>query len=93
MRVNDSLAAIPPGWYHGTVKVKTSITLSDSVLKKLERYAKAGDRSEFIERAIWRYFDDLQRRARDVRDARILGERAGSLNAEALDALSFQILP
>ena len=49
-----------------------------------------GNRSEFIEKALWSYMDMLQRDARNRNDLEILNDSADRLNYEAQDSLEFQ---
>jgi metal-responsive CopG/Arc/MetJ family transcriptional regulator len=77
------------------MKVKTSITLSEDVLLAVDNLsrAQAHSRSEVIEEAIQAY---LRRRTRDeieARDLDILNRESELLNAEALDALDYQVEP
>jgi len=74
------------------MKVKTSVTLSDSLLAEIDRHAGRGaNRSEFIETAVRRYVAALVRRKQNARDLAIINRRAGRLNREALDVLDYQI--
>jgi metal-responsive CopG/Arc/MetJ family transcriptional regulator len=74
------------------MKVKTSVTLSDSLLAEIDRHAGRGaNRSEFIETAVRRYIAALVRRNQNARDLAIINRRAGRLNREALDVLDYQI--
>ena len=77
-------------YYFGSMKVKTSITLSEDVLEQLDGVAGSESRSALIER-ILRAF--LRRRALDeteARDRALLDRDAKMFNAEALDVLEFQ---
>jgi metal-responsive CopG/Arc/MetJ family transcriptional regulator len=73
------------------MKVKTSVTLSEDVLKTIDRSARKGEsRSQHIERLLR---EGLQRRARhaaDARDRDIIDRHADALNAEGADAVSYQ---
>jgi metal-responsive CopG/Arc/MetJ family transcriptional regulator len=76
------------------MKMKTSVTLSQKLLKAIERTAGRGvNRSEFLEQAGWERVALLERRRREARDRAILDQHARELNAEALDALEYQIEP
>ena len=76
------------------MKVKTSVTLSEKLLKAIERAAGRGaNRSEFLEQAGWDRIALLERRRRETRDRAILDQHARELKAEALDALEYQIEP
>lgn len=73
------------------MKVKTSVTLSDDVLCQIDReIGEHGNRSQFIEKAVKRYFR-LQRKAeRDAHDAAIYRKYADKFNAEAEVDLALQ---
>ncbi len=74
------------------MKSKTSVTLSEELLAAIEEAGGRGvNRSEFLEKAGWDRVASLRRRRRDARDRKRIDARADSLNAEALDALKFQI--
>jgi hypothetical protein len=74
------------------MKVKTSITLSSEILVKLGQLTSDGNRSEFIERAVWTYLDQLYKEERNKRDLEILNNESLHLNIEAIDTLSYQEL-
>ena len=72
------------------MKVKTSITLSEELLKDVDRAAGSESRSTFIE-GVLRGF--LRRRALNQeqdRDREILDRVAEALNEEASDVLRYQ---
>lgn len=73
------------------MKVKTSVSLSDDLLRQIDgEIGEHGNRSEFIERALKRYFR-LQRRAeRNAHDAAIYEKYADELNAETEEVLADQ---
>ncbi|MBW1911432.1 MAG: ribbon-helix-helix protein, CopG family [Deltaproteobacteria bacterium] len=74
------------------MKVKTSITLSEDVLKAIDRRAKQyGSRSEFIEAALLAFMTQIARGERNARDLRIINRRAKRLNKEAADVLDYQV--
>jgi metal-responsive CopG/Arc/MetJ family transcriptional regulator len=74
------------------MKVKTSVTLSDSLLAEIDRHAGRGaNRSEFIETAVRGYIAALVRRKQNLRDRAIINRRAARLNREARDVLDYQI--
>lgn len=74
------------------MKIKTSVTLSDTVLAAIERHAgKDGNRSEFIENAVRSYIAALIRRQQNARDLAIINRRAARLNREAKDVLGYQV--
>jgi metal-responsive CopG/Arc/MetJ family transcriptional regulator len=75
------------------MKVKTSITLSEDVLKSIDRRAKQyGSRSEFIEEALLAFMAQIARGERNARDLRIINRRAKRLNKEAADVLDYQVV-
>jgi metal-responsive CopG/Arc/MetJ family transcriptional regulator len=78
--------------YICNMKVKTSITLSEDLLKAVDEYAKEyNNRSEFIEKAVRVFVRQLIRREQDARDLEIINQRADYLNQEAMDVLTYQV--
>ena len=75
------------------MKLRTSITLSEDVLKGVERAArKTGEsRSEAIERLLRESLAARARHAADRRDLALIDRYADELNAEAEDVLAYQI--
>ena len=74
------------------MKIKTSVTLSDTLLVDIDRHAgKAANRSEFIETAVRSYIAALVRQQQNLRDLAIINRRATRLNREAMDVLEYQI--
>jgi metal-responsive CopG/Arc/MetJ family transcriptional regulator len=78
-------------WYDGGMKVKTSVSLSEQLLCEIDReIGEDGNRSQFVEKALKRYFR-LQRKAeRDAHDAAIYAKHADKFNAETEDVLADQ---
>jgi metal-responsive CopG/Arc/MetJ family transcriptional regulator len=73
------------------MKVKTSITLSQDLLRAADVLApQYGSRSELMETALRAFIDDLERRRRDALDADILDRQAERMNAEAREVLGYQ---
>jgi metal-responsive CopG/Arc/MetJ family transcriptional regulator len=74
------------------MKIKTSITLSEDLLKGIDALSGAGrNRSALMEEAL-RFF--LRKKVADLRDRRdlqILNQKSASLNREAEDVLSYQV--
>jgi metal-responsive CopG/Arc/MetJ family transcriptional regulator len=74
------------------MKIKTSITLSEEVLREIDQISgESRNRSAFIENAIQDY---LKKRAKKIsadRDLEILNRNSKRLNREAEDVLSFQV--
>lgn len=86
-----ALWALNRWWYDSRMKVKTSVTLSDDVLCQIDQeIGEHGNRSQFIEKAVKRYFR-LQRKAeRDAHDAAIYRRNADEFNAETEEVLADQ---
>lgn len=73
------------------MKQKTSITLSEDILKTLRRAARKGEsRSETIERLLRERLHASERSAADRRDLELINRYADRLNAEADDVLEYQ---
>jgi metal-responsive CopG/Arc/MetJ family transcriptional regulator len=80
--------------YIGSMKVKTSVTLSDDLLKSIdEQSGPQKNRSEFIEKALRIYIGQLIRDRQNARDFEIINLQADRLNKEAADVLSYQVIP
>jgi metal-responsive CopG/Arc/MetJ family transcriptional regulator len=74
------------------MKIKTSITLSEKLVKAIEKYGTTYDnRSEFIEAAIWAFIGQIIRERQNARDIEIINSKADQLNAEAEDVLGYQV--
>src|SRR5215469_10329466 len=74
------------------MKQKTSLTLSSDLLVEVDRVAGSGiSRSGFIEHALRRYFRERARRKINARDVQRINAAADQLNAEAADALEYQV--
>ena len=75
------------------MKVKTSITLSEELLKVIDKRAKQHkkNRSDFIEAAVWAFIGQLIRDEQNARDLEIINRRADFLNQEAADVLGYQV--
>ena len=72
------------------MKVKTSITLSDDLLRAVDELAKSSSRSEVIEQALRDFLAARARALRDARDLEIMNAHADAYNAETADLLSYQ---
>ncbi len=73
------------------MRSKTSITLSEEVLREIDRYAgRGGNRSKVIEDAVRFFLAQRAKTARDARDVEIMNRSADELNAEVNDALDYQ---
>ena len=74
------------------MKIKTSITITDSLLSLVDRWCKESkSRSEFIETAVRSYIERLSREEQEKRDLDIINEFADELNEEASDVLDYQV--
>ena len=80
-----------PRKYNHLVRVKTSVTLPDDLLLRIDRAEP--NRSAFFEKAARKYLYDIDRARRDRGDAAILEKSADRLNEEAADVLEYQALP
>ena len=75
-----------------SMKSKTSITLSASLLEEIDRIVgENGSRSDLIEKAVHRYIQDLARSERDRRDLEILNRSAKKVNRDVKDVLRYQV--
>lgn len=73
------------------MKVKTSVTLSEDVLRAVKRAAgRTVSRSEAVERLLREGLAARARRETDARDLALINEHADALNAEADDVLAYQ---
>jgi metal-responsive CopG/Arc/MetJ family transcriptional regulator len=74
------------------MKLKTSVTLSEDILKTIGRKARKGEsRSETIERLLREALAARERREADARELALINEHAEQLNAEADDVLKYQV--
>jgi hypothetical protein len=73
------------------VRVKTSITLPEDPLGRLDRVDK--NRSALPERAAVAYLAVLERQERDRKDIEIIDRHATRLNREAMETLEYQQNP
>ena len=74
------------------MKLKTSVTLSEDIMKTVKRAAKRGEsRSETIERLVREGLAARARRAADDKDLALINRHADTLNAEAEDVLTYQV--
>ncbi|TVR90866.1 MAG: hypothetical protein EA428_07235 [Spirochaetaceae bacterium] len=72
------------------MKVKTSVTLSEKLLKAISAETNHANRSAFIEEAAWHHLRRYQREKRDQKELEIINANADELNEEAIDVLGFQ---
>ena len=77
------------------MKVKTSITLSEDLLRAVDKRTKQQKktRSDFIEVAVRAFIQQLIREEQNARDLAIINRRADALNKEAAEVLEYQVLP
>ena len=87
----DFLDTLPLWWYILSMRVKTSVSLSSDVLTKVNQYVIGGERSEFIEKAIWNYIEYIRRNERNLSDLQKINDSASFLNNEANDFLNYQV--
>jgi metal-responsive CopG/Arc/MetJ family transcriptional regulator len=74
------------------MKIKTSLTLSQDLLQSIALLPEPyQNRSVFLETAAWAYLAQLRREAIHARDIEIINRRADYLNAEVMDALTYQV--
>jgi len=76
------------------MKIKTSITLSQEILREIDTRVEAQgrSRSEFIEEAVRAFLAGADRAALQAREAALLRKHAAQLNAEMADVLEYQVL-
>jgi len=73
------------------MRVKTSVTIDEKVLRAIDRAATPGrSRSRIIEDAARDYLTRQARTARDTRDRELIDQAADALNREMEDVLSYQ---
>jgi len=78
--------------YISSMKVKTSVTLSEKIVEELDGMTDEGsNRSQMIERAVAEFIERERRQLRDVRDLEILNRSAEEFNEEVDDILSYQV--
>ena len=96
---NRSVAPAPAGAPHGassvayfrSMKTKTSVTLSEDVVKTLDREARKGEsRSSVVERLLRETLSKRVRQAADQRDRALIDRHADTLNREVEDVLRYQ---
>jgi metal-responsive CopG/Arc/MetJ family transcriptional regulator len=73
-------------------KTKKSISLSNSILKEVNRYNKDCGTSEFIEKALNYYLKELKRQERGRRDIKIINANSKRFNKDAEENLQFQAM-
>ena len=74
------------------MKSKTSITLSEDVLKGVKRAARRGEsRSETIERLLQERLNEQAAQQAREREVAQINRHADALNAEMADVLTYQV--
>ena len=72
------------------MKIKTSLSLSEDLIARIDELSGRKNRSDFVEKALLDYLERQRRKERDVKDLAIINKKAGKLNREAEDVLSYQ---
>jgi len=79
-------------YYISSMKIKTSITLSEDLVREMDKLmGRSGNRSAFVEQALRDFLAAKVQQIRDAKDLEILNRRAHKLNKEAQDVLSYQV--
>ena len=99
MKIDRSFPAVEqrllqplPQEYISSMKLKTSITLSEGVVRRLDQATGKGEsRSQAIERLLRERLAERARQAADHRDLALINEHADVLNAKAEDVLKYQV--
>lgn len=74
------------------MKVKTSIALSDTLLKEIDEMVEySHNRSTLIEEAIRDYIERNKKPSKNQRDLELINNSADELNQEAVEVLSYQV--
>jgi len=73
------------------MRIQISVSLSSELLKEISTFTIDGERSDFIEKALWNYLQFLHRNQRNQKDFDIINKYSEYLNNEALDTLSYQV--
>jgi metal-responsive CopG/Arc/MetJ family transcriptional regulator len=73
------------------MKAKTSLTISEDLIKAIDKLAGAKvSRSAFVETILRDFVEGHAQARRDAREVAAINRHAAELNAEMVDALSFQ---
>ena len=73
------------------MKLKTSVTLSEEIVKTIDRLARKGEsRSAIVERLVRESLAARAKQAAADRDRALLDAHADALNAEVEDVLRYQ---
>ncbi len=74
------------------MKIKTSITLSEDILKAIDGIlGESKNRSSFIEATLRDHLAKRERKLQDEKDFETLNKNSKRLNQEAEDVLSYQV--
>jgi metal-responsive CopG/Arc/MetJ family transcriptional regulator len=73
-------------------KTKKSVSLSNSLLKELDAINNNGNVSEFIEKALTHYINELKKQEHRRRDMEIISANAKRFIKEAEENLQFQAM-
>jgi len=74
------------------MKAKTSVTLSNDLLRDIDRAAGSKQsRSAFIEQILWEYFKKQERARFEARELELLNRAADELTPEVDDVLRYQV--
>ena len=91
VRLQAKVTACPLGSILRSMRVKTSVTIDQAVLKALDGVATpTRSRSRVLEDAAREFLARRARAKRDARDRAILDENADELNREMEDVLAYQ---
>ena len=78
--------------YTERMKVKTSITLSEDLIKEIDTLlGQSGNRSAFVEEVPRDFLTAKARRFDAAKELEILNQFADELNEKAADILSYQV--
>jgi metal-responsive CopG/Arc/MetJ family transcriptional regulator len=73
------------------MKTKTSLTLSEDVIARIDKLAGSKvSRSSYIEQILRDFVDGRAQARKDAREIAAINRHAAQLNAEMSDAISFQ---
>jgi metal-responsive CopG/Arc/MetJ family transcriptional regulator len=73
------------------MKAKASLTISEDLIKSIDKLAGPKvSRSAFVENILRDFVDGHAQARRDARETAAINRHAAELNAEMVDALSFQ---
>ncbi len=73
------------------MKAKTSLTISEDLIKSIDKLAGSKvSRSAFVENILRDFVEGRAQARRDAREIAAINRHAAELNVEMVDALSFQ---